>query len=61
MRFSGVVSLISLSGRSRFALSSVCVGFLVVLVFLLFGGSFVGGFSPPEGILMFAALTYSCM
>ena len=45
-------SLISFTGCSRFALSSVCVGSLVVLVFLPFGGSFVGGFSPPIGILM---------
>ena len=59
--FSGVVSLTSLSGCSRFALSSVCVGSLVVLEFLHFGGYFVGGFSPPAGILMFAAATYSCM
>ena len=59
--FSGVISLISLSGHSRFALSSACVGSLVVLGFLPFGGSFVGGFSPPEGILMFTTLTYSCM
>ena len=52
MGFSGVVFLISLSGCCRFVLSSVCVGSLVVLVFLPFGGSFVGGFSPPIGILM---------
>ena len=61
MVFSGVVSLISLSGHSRFALSSVCVGSLVVLWFLPFGGSFVGGFSPSASILIFTALTYSCM
>ena len=61
MRFSGVVSLISLSGYSSFALSSVCVGSLVVLWFLPFGGSFVGGFSPQAVILMLAAPTYSCM
>ena len=61
MRFSGVVSLISLSGCSRFALSSVCVGSLVLLGFLPFDGSFVGGFSPVAGILMFVAPTYSCM
>ena len=59
--FSSVVSLISLSGCSRFDLSSVCVGFPVVLGVLPFGGSFVGGFSPLAGILMFAAPTYSCM
>ena len=59
--FSGVVSLISLSGRSRFALSSVCVGSLVVLGFLPLGGSFVGVFSPPGRILIFAAPTYACM
>ena len=53
-----MASLISLSGCSRFALSSVCVGSLVVLGLLLFGGSFVGGFSPPVGILMLAAPTY---
>ena len=47
--FSGVISLISLSGSSRFALSSVCVGCLVVLRFLPFGVSFVDGFSPPAG------------
>ena len=50
MGFSGVVSLISLSGHSRFVLSSVCMGSLVVLGFLPFGGSFVGGFSPVAGI-----------
>ena len=55
---SGVVSLI-LSGCSRFALSSVCVGSPVVLGFLPFVGSFVCGFSPPAGILMFAVPTYS--
>ena len=60
MRFTGLVSLISLSSHSRFAISSVCVGSLVVLVFLPFGGSFVGGFSPPAGILMFTASSYSC-
>ena len=38
MGFSGVFSLISLSGCSRFALSFVCVGTLVVLGFLPFGG-----------------------
>ena len=58
--FSDVVSLISLSGCSRFALSSVCVGSLVV-GFLPFGGSFVGSFSPSAGILMFTASSYSCM
>ena len=52
-----VWSLISLSGCSTFALSYVCVGSLVVLGFLAFGGSFVGVFSPPAGILMFAAPT----
>ena len=57
MGFSGVVSLISLFGCSRFALSSVCVGSLVVLGFVPCGGSFVGGFSPLAGILMFAAST----
>ena len=57
MRFSGVVSLISLSGCFRFVLSSVCVGCLVVLGFLPFGGSFVGVFSPPASVLMFAAPT----
>ena len=56
--FSGVASFIALCGCSRFALSSVCVGSLVVLGLLLFGGSFVGGFSPPVGILMLAAPTY---
>ena len=61
MGLSGVGSFISLSGRSRFVLSSVCVGFLVVLGFLPFGGSFVSGYSPPVDILMFAAPTYSCM
>ena len=54
-------SLISLSGHSRIALSSVFVGSLVVLGFLPFGGSFVGVFSPPAGILIFAASTYSGM
>ena len=34
--FSGVVSLISLSGYSKFALSSVCVGSLVELVTFYF-------------------------
>ena len=57
MGFSGVVSLISLSGCSRVVLSSVCVGSLVVLGFLPFGASFVGSFSPPVGILMFIAPT----
>ena len=61
MGFSGVVSLISLSGHSRFALSSVCVGSLVVLGFLPFGGSFVGGFCPLAGILMFTAPTHTRM
>ena len=61
MGFSGVVFLISLSGCCRFVLSSVCVGFFVVLGFLPFGGSFAGGFSLTTGILMFAAPTYSCM
>ena len=43
-----VWSLISLTGCSRFALSSsICVGSLVVLGFLPVAGSFVGGFSPP--------------
>ena len=57
MGFSGTVSLISLSGCSKFARSSVCVGSLVVLGFLPFGGSFVGGFSSPAGIVMFIAPT----
>ena len=57
MGFSGVISLI-LSGCSRVALSSVCVG-SVLLGFLPIGGSFVGGFSPPAGILMFTAPTSS--
>ena len=35
MGFSGVVSLISLSGCSRAALSSICAGSLVVLGFYL--------------------------
>ena len=61
MGFSGVVSLIYLSGCSRFALSSVYVGSLVVLAFLPVGGSFVGGFSLPAGISVFTAPTYSCM
>ena len=56
-----MVPLISLSGHSRFALSSVCVGSLVVLGFLPFGGSFVGGFCPPAGIVMFVAPNYFCM
>ena len=51
MQFSFMVTLISLSGCSRFALSSVFVGSFIVLGFLLFGGSFVSGFSPPLGIL----------
>ena len=50
-------SLSSLSGCSRFALSSVHVGSLVVLGFSPIGGSFVGGFSSPAGMLMFTALT----
>ena len=50
-----VWSLMSLSGCSRFALSSVCVISLVVLGLVPFGGSFIGGFSPPAGILMFAS------
>ena len=61
MGFSGVVSLISLSACSRFALSSVSVGSLVVLGLLPFGGYFVGGFSPPAGIMMFTPPTYYCM
>lgn len=61
MRFSDVISVISLCGHCRFALSSVCVGSLVALGVLPFGGSLVGGVSPPEGILMFAVATYSCM
>ena len=61
MGFSGVVSLISLSGQSRFALSSVYVASLVVLGFLSFGGSFVAGFSLPAVIIIFRAPTYSCM
>ena len=55
------VLLISLSGCSWFAHSSVCVGSLVVLGLLPFVASFVGGFSPPSGILMFVDPTYSCM
>ena len=35
--FGGVVSLISLSGHSKFALFSVCVGSLVVLGLYLLG------------------------
>ena len=58
---SDVFSLMSLSGCSRFAPSSVCVGSLVVLGFLPVGGSFVGGFFPLAGILMFGAPIYSCM
>ena len=61
MGFSGVVSLISLSGRWTLTLSSVFVGCLIILGFLLFGGSFLGGFSTPAGILIFVAPTYSCM
>ena len=57
MGFSDVVSLISLSGCSRFALSSVFVGSLVVLGFLPVGGSFVVGFSLQKDILMFTAPT----
>ena len=45
--FSGVVSLISLSGCSRVALSSVCVVSFCNCV-LPVGGSFVGVFSPPR-------------
>ena len=59
MGFSGVVTLISLSGYSRFVLPSVCVGSLVVLEFSSVGGSFVGGFSPPAGILVFTSPNYS--
>ena len=44
MVFSCVVSFISLSGPSRFSLSSVRVGSVVVLGFLSFGVSFVGSF-----------------
>ena len=50
-----------LSGHSSFALSSVFVDSLVILGFLPFGGSFIGGFSPLPSILTFAAPTYSCM
>ena len=54
-------SLISLCGCSRFALPSVRVSSLVVFGFLPFGGSFVGGFCPPAGIVMFVAPNYFCM
>ena len=53
----GYSDVISLSRRSRFALSSVCVGSLIVLGFLPVGGSFVGGFSPLAGILVFTTPT----
>ena len=56
MGFSDMVSLASLSGCSRVALSSVCVGSLV-LGFLPVGGSFVGEFSHPARILVFTAPT----
>ena len=61
MGLTGVVSLISLSGCSRFALSTVSVGSFVVFGFLPFRDSFVGGFFPPASILRFTAPTYSCM
>ena len=41
------------------AVSFVCVGSLVVLGFLPVGGSFVGEFSPPAGILVFTSPNYS--
>ena len=56
----GYSDVISLSRRSRFALSSVCVCSFVIFGFLLVGGPFIGGFSPPAGILMFTAPTYCC-
>ena len=52
MRFSGVVSLISLSGCSRFALFFYLSGLSCCTWVLLVGGSFVGGFSPPAGLLV---------
>ena len=55
-----MVSLVFLCGHSRFAFS-VCEGSLVVLGFLSLGGFFVGVFSPPGGIPMFRAPTYSSM
>ena len=56
-----MVSLISLFRWSKYALSSICVGSLIVLWVLPVGSSFFGEFSPPVGILMFTAPTYSCM
>ena len=53
-------SVISLSGHSKFD-PSVCVGSSVVFGFVPFGSSFIGVFSPPEGILIFIAPTYSCI
>ena len=50
MGFRGVFSLICLCGCSRFVLSSVCVGSLVVLGFFP-----VGGFYTPAAILVFTA------
>ena len=47
-----MVSLSSMLGCSRFALSTFFVGCLVVLGFLPVGGSFVCGFSLVVGILM---------
>ena len=35
----------------------ICVGSLVVIRFVPFGGSFVGGFSPSTGVLVFTAPT----
>ena len=61
MRVSGMVSFISLSGCSRFALSTVSVGSFVVFGFLPFRDSFVGGFPPLTGVVVFAAPTYSCV
>ena len=57
---SGAVSLISLFGCSRVALSSVCVGSLAVLELyrLVF---FIDGFFPPAGLLVATTPTLSGM
>ena len=61
MTASGADFLISSSGCSR---NAFCRGYVcssVVFGFVPFGSSFIGVFSPPEGILIFIAPTYSCI
>ena len=60
MGFSGLVSLISLSGCSRVALSSVCAGYCDVLGFPVFG-SFFDTFLYAVDLLVFTTPNLSCM